>query len=214
MAGFAQQGAAPEESPSGTCTCPMMQGAAGEGSDMRCMDGAANADAAGMGCMQGKAGSEGARGRMGDRMGGRMGGGMAGGRVMHSAMNLVHNRYSITREVEEIEGGVRTLTRVATTDPALREVLLTHVRQVSDLIASGGRVRAWDPLFAEIFDHYDEIEMQIEELDDGVRVTETSTNPEVTKLIRAHAAKVNDFLARGHAAVHEATPLPDGYVDR
>jgi hypothetical protein len=142
------------------------------------------------------------------------GAGQMGGnrQIMRNAMTLVHSRYKIEREVEEVEGGVRTRTRV-TGDPELRGVLLTHVKQVAGLIENGGRMRAWDPLFAEIFDHYDEIELKIEEIEDGVLVVETSDNPEVAKLIRAHAYKVNDFLARGHAAVHEETPLPEGYVD-
>lgn len=42
-------------------------------------------------------------------------------------------------------------------------------------------------------------------------MTETSDNPEVVKLIRAHARKVNEFVARGPAAVHEETPFPESY---
>ena len=143
---------------------------------------------------------------------GMMGRGMGGGnhQVMQKAMTLVHNRFAIEREVEEIAGGVRTTTRVKD-DPEVLAVLRAHVGDVEQLLQSGGRIRQWDPLFAAIFDHYDEIEMTIEELPDGVRVTETSENPAVAELIRAHAAKVNDFLARGHDAVHEATPLPEGY---
>ena len=82
---------------------------------------------------------------------------------------------------------------------------------MKDLLEGGGRIRAWDPHFSEIFDHYDEVDMVVEALDDGVRVTETSENPEVVKLIRAHARKVDDFVARGPAAVHEPTALPDDY---
>lgn len=53
--------------------------------------------------------------------------------------------------------------------------------------------------------------MTIETLADGVRVTETSANPEVVTLIQAHARKIDAFIARGPEAVHEPTALPPGY---
>ena len=84
-------------------------------------------------------------------------------------------------------------------------------RRRCDASDGGGRVRNWDPLFREIFDHRSEIVMEIETVEGGVRVTETSENPAVAALIKAHAYKVSEFVARGPAAVHEATPLPEGY---
>ena len=138
-----------------------------------------------------------------------MGGGNHG--VMRSAMSLVHEyRHVIERDVVEIEDGVITTT--VSRDPEAAKVLSRHVAEMKTLIETGGRVRAWDPLFREIFDHYKEIDLKVEAVEGGVRVTETSDNPEVAKLIKAHAYKVNEFVARGPAAVHESTPLPDGYV--
>ncbi|REJ85432.1 MAG: hypothetical protein DWQ36_10100 [Acidobacteria bacterium] len=147
---------------------------------------------------------------------GRAGGGMHGGNhgVMRNAMQLVHRyRSDIVRQVENVEGGVMTTTRSPHNRDAARALEL-HVREMKALLESGGRIRDWDPLFAEIFDRYDEIEMTIEALEDGVRVTETSEDPDVVELIRAHAAKVDQFLARGREAVHEETPLPVDYRRR
>jgi hypothetical protein len=53
--------------------------------------------------------------------------------------------------------------------------------------------------------------MEIEELEDGMRVVEISEDPEVAALIRAHAHKVSEFIERGPVAVHEETLLPAGY---
>jgi uncharacterized protein YdcH (DUF465 family) len=143
-----------------------------------------------------------------------MGGEMRGGgppAVMHTAMELVHQyRGSIEREIQNIDNGVITITRSAT-DPEAARTLEQHVREMKDLIASGDRIRDWDPLFSEIFDHYEQIDMQIETIEGGVKVTETSADPDVVLLIQAHAQKVSQFLARGPEAVHEATPLPEGY---
>lgn len=131
--------------------------------------------------------------------------------VMVTTRALVHDyRQDIVREIEDVENGVVTLTR-APGNPDAVAALQRHVSEMKALLESGGRVRVWDPLFAEIFDHSDEIEMAVEKLEDGVRVLETSKNPRVVELIRAHARKVSEFLERGPAAVHEPTALPDGY---
>jgi len=131
--------------------------------------------------------------------------------VMQATHALVHQyRGDIVREITDIENGVQTVTR-SPLNPEAAETLKKHVREMKGVLESGGRIRGWDPLFSEIFDHYTEIEMEIEPLEDGVKVIETSANPEVAKLIQAHARKVSEFLARGPAAVHEPTPLPNGY---
>ena len=172
----------------------------------------------GQGMRQGVQGHQGPGRAQGMRHGGGKGAGMSGGcrrggdqNVMQAMRALVHDyRQDIVREIEDIPNGVATTTR-APKNPAAVEALQRHVDEMKGLLEDGGRIRGWDPLFSEIFDHAEEIEVAIEVLDDGVRVVETSPNPEVVKLIRAHARKVSDFVARGPAAVHEPTPLPEDY---
>lgn len=134
--------------------------------------------------------------------------------VMQATRALVHDyRDDLVRVVEEIENGVVTVTR-SPENPEAVSVLQRHVNEMKGLLENGGRIRVWDPLFSELFDHYEEVEMVVETLEDGVRVTETSANPEVVKLIQAHARKVDEFVARGPAAAHEPTPLPSNYRSR
>lgn len=131
--------------------------------------------------------------------------------VMATARELVHEyRHEIERQVQDAENGVLTVTR-APHSPEAAAAIHRHVHEMKGLLEEGGAVRMWDPLFRELFAVAEEISMQIEELVDGMRVTETSENPEVVALIRAHARKVNEFIDRGPAAVHEETPLPEGY---
>jgi hypothetical protein len=122
---------------------------------------------------------------------------------------LLDNHDSIHRVVEEIPGGVRTVT--TSSSPEIVPLIRRHVEQMHRLLVDGGRIRAWDPLFAEIFAQADAIEMVLEEVENGISVTETSEDSAVVELIRAHARKVEDFVARGHAAYEEETPLPAGY---
>jgi hypothetical protein len=67
-----------------------------------------------------------------------------------------------------------------------------------------------DPLFGEIFEHSDKVNMQIENLENGVLVVETSVDQEVVKLIRQHAHRaVSEFVKQGM----QHTPLPEGYEE-
>jgi len=129
--------------------------------------------------------------------------------LMQDAHALVFNHQSIARTIDDIPNGVKTVT--TTTDPELLKILQRHPREMGDLYAQGGRVRAWDPLFTELSAVANEITMTVTKIEDGVEVVSTSSNPEVVKLIRAHARKVNEFVNRGRAAMREATPLPEDY---
>jgi len=131
--------------------------------------------------------------------------------VMENAHFLIDNHQHLQRTVEEVPGGVRT--RTIADDPALIDRLREHVLEMADLLAGGGRIRNWDPLFSEIFDHRDAIKIEIRDIANGVEVIETSEQEQVVALIRAHARKVEEFVARGRAACHEETPLPPGYSD-
>jgi len=131
---------------------------------------------------------------------------------MQNAHFLVTHHDQLERVVEDIPNGVQTVT--TTGDPELLEPLRQHVQEMSAVLEEGGHVRKWDPLFAEIFEHGEAIQIDIEEIDDGVRVTETSNDEEVVKLIRAHARKIDQFVARGQDACREETPLPADYTSR
>lgn len=131
---------------------------------------------------------------------------------MQNAHLLVTHHDQLERVVEDIPNGVQTVT--TTGNPELLEPLRKHVQEMSAVLEEGGHVRKWDPLFAEIFEHSEAIEIVIDEVDNGVRVTETSDDEEVVKLIRAHARKVDQFVARGQEACREETPLPADYTGR
>jgi hypothetical protein len=119
--------------------------------------------------------------------------------VEHDAIFALLSRHAaIQRTVEEIPDGVRTTT---TTDrPELVGTLRTHVRQMVARLEQERPVRLWDPVFRGVFAHSGEIHVALKDIDGGIEVTETSENPAVVGLIRAHAAKVSDFAARGHEA--------------
>lgn len=133
----------------------------------------------------------------GMQAGGMMGPGMSASEHGNIQALLSAHR-TIERAVEEIPGGVRT--RTVTSDPAAVGPLRAHVRQMGRRLELGMLVRPWDPVFRAVFEHADEISMTWEDIEGGIQVVETSDNPGVVPLIRAHARKVDSFVAGGHAA--------------
>jgi len=131
-------------------------------------------------------------------------------RDMRVIRGLLMNHEKVRREVEEIPGGVRTVT--TSNDPEIARLIRTHVHQMKDRMEEGHAIRHMDPLFRELFEHHEKIEMEIENVPGGGRVTETSDDSKVTSLIRQHARKaVSEFVERGMRRAMQPTPLPDGY---
>jgi hypothetical protein len=160
------------------------------------------------------------RSPMGDGMG--MSGGMPdwmmsrGGmdRRMMRDMPVIHDllikHEEILRSVEDLPDGIRSQT--TSRDPDIAELIRTHVRQMRERVADGAAIRQMDPVFREIFEHHETIEMRIEDIDGGVQVVETSADPQVAILIRQHAHRaVSEFVASGMDRAMRPTPLPSGY---
>ena len=127
--------------------------------------------------------------------------------LMGDAHALVLYNHLITRTIEEIPGGVRTIT--TTNDPELLNVLQRHPEEMGSYYKKGGMVRGWDPVFRALSQHANQVEMKVKKIENGVEVTSTSKDEYVVKLIRAHAYKVSEFGERGRAAMHEPTPVPE-----
>ena len=127
---------------------------------------------------------------------------------------LLENHKQIKRTVKELPNGVETLTESDTPEIAAR--IKEHVEWMKYRVENARPIRMRDPLFAEIFRHSDKIKMVHEDTDKGVKVTETSDDPSVAKLIKAHAQVVSGFVERGfveamknHAVPGKDIPSPD-----
>lgn len=123
---------------------------------------------------------------------------------------LLSRHDSIDREVQDISGGVRTVT--TSEDPEVAALIRLHVRQMKARFEAGMPVRRWDPLFVELLKNYDKIVFDLEDVPGGLRVTQTSEDPQVVLLIRQHAHRgVSEFVERGFDRAREQTPMPEGY---
>lgn len=119
---------------------------------------------------------------------------------------LLTNHEKITRKVTELPNGVETLTE--SDDPEVADKIKEHVQWMEYRIKETHPIRMRDPLFRELFQHTDKIMMKHEDTEKGVRVTETSDDPYVAKLIKAHAETVSGFVARGFTEAMKNHPVP------
>lgn len=137
-------------------------------------------------------------------------------RTMMRDMRVIHdllvNHEEILREVDDIPGGIRS--RTTSKDSDVAELIGVHVRQMRERIEDGDPIRQMDPVFREIFEHHEDIKMELADIDGGVRVVETSRDPQAALLIRQHARRaVSEFVASGMDRAMRPTPLPRGYRD-
>ena len=116
---------------------------------------------------------------------------------------IFRSHKGIIRQVTNISNGIVTTTEAE--DETLREAIVSHVSMMVTRLQEGKNpeVIIQSPTLDALFTVYEEIDTEIELLDMGVKVIQTSTNPEVVKLLHKHAAEVSDMSERGMQAVHE-----------
>ena len=120
---------------------------------------------------------------------------------------LLTNHAQISRRVRELPNGVETVTE--SDNRAIAAKIKEHVEWMQVRIEENHPIRMRDPLFAEIFRNAEKIKMEVEETQKGVRVTETSSDPYVAKLIQAHAKTVSGFVEQGFAEAMKVHAVPD-----
>jgi YHS domain-containing protein len=120
---------------------------------------------------------------------------------------LFDDHKKVTRTVKNIADGVETVTE--SDDPKVKALIVEHSWAMKARLEKKQPIRQWDPLFAELFKHSDKIKMELTNTAKGVKVTETSTDPYVVKLIQSHAAGVSEFVKEGASIMHKEHPLPD-----
>ena len=116
---------------------------------------------------------------------------------------MFRNFDTITREVENLLNGIRTVTR--SSDEAVMDALVSHSVGMIDRVGQrdNPKVRIQSPTLDIFFLLGDEILSNVEMTDDGLVVIQTSENPDVVAALQTHAAEVTDMADRGMAAVHE-----------
>jgi hypothetical protein len=110
---------------------------------------------------------------------------------------------TLTREVENLPDGIRTVTR--SSDEAVMEVLISHVAGMIGRVETGDdpQIFIQSPTLDIFFVRGDGIETEIDITDAGIVVVQTSADPDLVAALHLHAAEVSDMAERGMAAVHD-----------
>lgn len=125
---------------------------------------------------------------------------------------LLANGDKIRRHVKNLDNGIETLTE--SDDPEITAKIQEHVAAMYDRLKERRPIHMRDPLFRELFQHTDKIELNSKATEKGIRVVETSKDPHVARLLQAHAKVVTLFIKNGHDEAHKnhAVPARDGKV--
>lgn len=123
---------------------------------------------------------------------------------------LLRRHEAIRREVTELPDGIRAVTE--SDDPEIAGLIRAHAHEMHRRLGEGFGLRHWDPAFAEIFAQRDKLRMVVTDTPNGVTIQETSDDPNVARLIRAHGAVVSAFVRSGGRAASQPSPLPEDYV--
>jgi hypothetical protein len=119
---------------------------------------------------------------------------------------LLGHHEQIRRTVKLRDDGVETLTE--SDNPEVAAKIQEHVAAMDQRVQQGRPIHLRDPLFAEVFRHAQQIEIEFDNTDKGARVVETSKDPYVAKLIQAHAEVVNLFVKNGFSEPHKNHAVP------
>jgi len=116
---------------------------------------------------------------------------------------LFRNFETITREVENLPNGIRTVTR--STDRAVMDALVNHSVGMIDRVAqlNDPEILIQSPTLDLFFLRGNEILSDASVEDEGLVIVQTSEDPEIVKALQTHAAEVTAMTERGMQAVHE-----------
>ncbi|MEW6127254.1 MAG: hypothetical protein AB1757_09460 [Acidobacteriota bacterium] len=125
---------------------------------------------------------------------------------METIHALFADNKKIKRSVKNIANGVEATTE--SNDPKVKALIIEHTFAMKERLVNKQPIRIWDPLFAALFEHADKIELLVTRTEKGVKITETSNDPYVVKLIQSHAQGVTEFVKEGMAVMHKPHELP------
>ena len=139
--------------------------------------------------------------------GGMMGVGAAD---MQLYMDMFARHNEISRTVEEIPGGVRTTTE--SNSPDLAAQLKAHVSSMYSHLGDGPEMMCMSQTLPTLFRNASGYRRQLTLTPTGVTAEETSDDPNLTEVIRAHAREVTGFVTEGMPAMMEGMMGPGGMI--
>lgn len=136
---------------------------------------------------------------------GRGAGGHGGGQGFQEAIHkLFENHKEIRRTVEMTADGYKA--RTVSDNPEIAKTIQKHVKEMRERLGAGMMIRRWDPAFAELVEHYGDIEHEFKDVDGGVEVVVRGKNADAIKVVQNHARIVSGFAEKGPEQMHATHP--------
>ena len=117
---------------------------------------------------------------------------------------LMFQRFqTLSREVENLPNGIRTVTR--SSDPQVMDALVSHTVGMIDRVGQMNEPKIFiqSPTLDIFFARGDRILSEVDVTDEGVIVVQTSDDPEMVAALHTHAAEVTAMVEQGMHAVHQ-----------
>ena len=116
---------------------------------------------------------------------------------------IFRNHAQITRSVENLSNGIRTITE--TKNDELRDAIVSHVVGMIARLEEkrDPKIIIQSPTLDKLFDGSEAIKTVVTMTETGVAVTQTSSDPSIVDALQTHADEVSDMARRGMQAVHE-----------
>lgn len=115
---------------------------------------------------------------------------------------MFRNFRKLERSVMILPNGIATLTSAS--DPGVMDALVSHVTGMITRVEEGRdpQVFIQSPVLDIIFERRARLRTEIEMTDAGIKVTQTSDDPELVAALHRHAGEVTDMAEQGMHAVH------------
>ena len=100
------------------------------------------------------------------------------------------------------------VARTTSANATIAALLKSHVASMQQRVHTKRPLNTWDPLYAAIFNHSQDIAISATNLTDGVEVAETGKTECATAITHAHAGVVTDFVKEAMMAMMTEHKVP------
>ena len=118
---------------------------------------------------------------------------------------LLSHHNQIERNVSVIPEGI--ITDTISHDPDVREAIVNHVGSMVNRLYNNDnpRVIVQSEMVEVLFPNSDKIETEIDIIEFGIRVTQTSSDPIIAGALQTHAKEVSHLVKRGMLGLRDLT---------
>lgn len=115
---------------------------------------------------------------------------------------LLSDHKSIRRSLIHKQEGELGIVEATTEsdDPVVAKRIISHATAMQARMKTGAQVRVWDEVFKDLFAVHDRVTLEVTPTEKGVKIVESSRDPQTIALLRAHAMGVNSFVRGGQPA--------------